>query len=333
MKVVLSMKNPFILDIFPDIFVGYERQKKELINALDMNEKYLFICGNVGVGKTTMAHWLMKTYKRPRYLYFSRPPQTIEQIENALFHRISFFNFFNKKKGYVNKLNRHTVLIIDEFNEASKECVEEIKSLVDSTQNLSLILISYSSFEDEMKREFPSLYDRITTFIKLDFLMKNEVYQLIKQRVEHANGRGIEPFTTDVVEYIYEKTQGNPREVIKLCSYLYKCSYEKKVDIVDLSFVREVEGGYDLSNKDQNHSHLPSRELKETTLTPKQKEILDLIKENGELTPPDIVKMIDVSQYSSELHALRAVNNILRFLEGEGYLKRKRQGRRYVYYI
>ncbi len=329
------MKNPFILDIFPDIFVGYERQKKELINALDMKEKYIFICGDVGVGKTTMAHWLMKNYKEPRYIYFSGPPKKIEQIENALFHKVSFFNFFKKRNTYVNKLNKYTVLIIDEFNEVSKEGVEEIKSLVDTTQNLSLILISYSSFEDEMKKEHPSLYDRITTFIKLDFLMKNEVYQLIKQRIKHTNGRGIEPFTTDVVEYIYEKTGGNPREVIKLCSYLYKCAYDKKIDIIDLSFVNEIETSHIFLDikRAQDRSNFTTRGLKGETLTPKQKEILDLIKENGELTPPEIVKMIDVSQYSSELHALRAVNNILRFLEREGYLKRKRQGRRYVYYI
>ncbi len=323
------MGNPFVLNVYPDIFVGYDNQKKELLSAINSDEKYLLLIGEIGVGKTTMVRWLLMNKKG---IYFPRPPKNISEFIKKI-KRNAFSHILNM----ILKRSNKRIIVIDEFHEANEEFIENLRSYLDLINDVIVIFVILPKFEDELMRKHASLYSRITTKIYLTKLNKNETFQLIKQRICKFGGTGIEPFTSDAIDIIFDKSGGIPREILKLSSYYYKLASEKGIEIIDKSFILSHEkqeiSSYKKITDEYKRAERHKQENISSTFTPKQKEIMNLIKKHGALSPPEIISLIDKKDYSSDLHALRAVNNILRKLESEGFLKRKREGRRYVYYI
>ena len=333
------MKNPFILDVYPDLFVGYESQKKELLSAVESGEKYILIVGDIGVGKTTMVRWLVRN-KGGKYI---PRPTSISHLSKILKR-----SFISRIISHIFPGSSHLIVAIDEFHEASKEFIEELRSNMDFLTDISVVFVIIPPFEKVLKEEYPSLFSRITTKIYLDNLTKNEILQLIRQRIKKFNGgSSIEPFTTDAIEKIYDLSKGNPREALKLCSKYYKISKERGIDIIDKSFIQSYENEINLfshkereiglANKHEIKPRVKENELikfeSDVKLTPKQREIITILKEKGPLSPPEIIEYIDMRDYASELHALRGINNILRRLESDGILGREKRGRRYVYYV
>src|SRR4030042_415135 len=57
-------ENPFILNILPELFVGYRRQTDDLVRVIQERHKVLMIVGPTGSGKTTVLKWLTESFNR-----------------------------------------------------------------------------------------------------------------------------------------------------------------------------------------------------------------------------------------------------------------------------
>ena len=67
------------------------------------------------------------------------------------------------------------------------------------------------------------------------------------------------------------------------------------------------------------------------TLPSKQRSIIQILDEHGELTPAEIVEKMDTGSYKNKDNAIRSVNNILKRLVEEGFVLRNRRGKSYQY--
>ena len=337
-------ENPFILKIDPSLFVGYESQVKAALNHIENKHKIALITGRTGVGKTTFLRWVEKNYDASK-LYVSKPPcdpAEFVPIFTELFGFTLIERLFGKKPtlynlpSYVNKKikGKHLVLLIDEIHETNKEVLEWLRVLMDQIDDISLIMAGMPAIDEKMS-DLETLNQRITTRINLISLDKDETTELIKKRIESVGGKGINPFTEDTVNKIYERTGGFPREILKLCDRLVNSAVEKNLDVITLKDIEE-----------HKEIELPKVRLEEPTvhfmpkppsdeqirnLPFKQRKLLELLSKKDWLTPTTIVEELGVESYKSKGHAIRSVNNILRRLMLDGYVQREGRGKAFMY--
>ena len=329
--------NPFTFKIYPEIMVGYKSQTKELLNAINADSTFSLVIGETGAGKTNLLRWIanQSAYRNTTY-YLPKPPSTTEAffrylkddiLRQGIFSRIfAHITPYNIHYKLQKKLNRRTLLILDEAHEAPVEVLMWVRTILDHVQNLVVIAAGLPHLVETLKNNINTLYDRATTIISLESLSKDESLELIQKRILAAGGKNLEPFTSDALIEICEKAEGFPRKILRLCNNLVLYAIKNNKFLIDKGCVLEY-------FKENQHTENKKINLENTELTKKQKAVLNIILKHQKVDPNTIVQNIDLKDYKSENHAIRSVNNILKRLIQNRIVERQKKGRTYIYSI
>jgi len=329
--------NPFVLNIIPSIFVGYEEQKNKLIACIEENHKLCLVLGATGSGKTTALRWLLDNLKKNKKfitVFISKAPNKPEgfiEIFNNLFKPpwyLSFLNLFMPNIKNVHQIpdflnqklkDKHIIILCDEAHEASVNVLQWLRVITDQVNNMSVILFALPMFEDILKKKLETFYKRVTTKITLSSLTKEDVKELIEKRIDNVakEPNRNNPFPEETIDAIFRQTGGFPREVLRVCDMAINKAIERNINRIEPDMIKEkrIE-----KEKTADIKSMPKR----------QREIVDAIR-LGRATPGEIVDAIDLSKYKSRQHALRSVNNILQRLKQDGIVERERRGKTFVY--
>ncbi len=329
--------NPFNFRILPDLFVGYSDELEKLTEVVRSNEKFSLLLGPTGSGKTTLLrHILSKFGDSHGTIYLPKPPknpQDLVEILNRftskgilcrLFSRKNNINLYNLSENVNKKMKKgRIIMLVDESHESSVDTLEWLRTITDQVDNLGIVLAGLPVLDNVLRENLETFMLRVNMKIELTNLTRSETRELIKKRIEWAGGDDVKPFTSEAIDFIYEKTSGFPREIIRICNELVKSAVKKNISTIDLNFLKETEAGSAPIRRMQMGSieDLPQR----------QREILNLIGKKGEMSPSEIVEELDVKEYKDKPNAIRSVNNILKRLLKEGMLLRKEKGRSYKY--
>ena len=319
------VQNPFILNILPDLFVGYKTQAADLMRLIRENHKLLAIIGPTGSGKTTTLKWLSETLDKDyEFLYIGKPPEHAEEFVDIFNEKYPKFlfgrhiknmyqipNFLNKKLR-----SRHLVVLFDEAHESNIDVLEWLRVLSDQVENMSIVLSGLPVLDDHLAK-LETLRKRIMGRIELVSLTKEETEQLIKKRIRNVGGIGEE--FNDLIEAVYDRSGGFPREIIKVCNDVINEAMKGRPLTKEL-FVVEIP-------KEQLKVSL--RFLEE--LTPMQREIVEMLAKP--MTPGQIANNLDLTKYKSRQHAVRSMNNILKRLMDDGMVERVKEDRAYLYQL
>lgn len=342
MKIFGWKENPFNFKIIPNLFVGHGKEIERLAAGIQNNDKLSFLIGPTGSGKTTLLKFLARTLeKRGKIFYLSKPPSNPEDwvkiftnfmgqgIFERLFSRKADTNIYNLSEWVNRKVKeKRIVLLVDESHEASTETLEWLRTLTDQIDNLSVVIAGLPILETILRDRLETFIRRMNTRIELTNLTKSETRELIKKRIEWVGGEDIKPFTSDILEDIYEKSGGFPREVIRICNDLTQKAIENNITTIDMSFLRDSE--FSMQN------HVAPRRISLNSLESlpsKQRSIIEILWKYGELTPTEIVGKMHMDDYKSKDNAIRSVNNIVKRLVKEGTIIRKRRGKSYQYVL
>ena len=131
-KAIKWSKNPFILNILPELFVGYKYQSADLIRLIQERHKVILLVGPTGSGKTTLLEWLSESVDHNYYfLFIGKPPKKPEEFVDIFNEKYPRFwrrrikniyqipNFLNKRLR-----SKHLVVLYDEAHESNMDLLE-----------------------------------------------------------------------------------------------------------------------------------------------------------------------------------------------------------------
>ena len=324
-KALKWSENPFILNILPNLFVGYKDQSEDLVRLVKENHKLVSIVGPTGSGKTTILKWLSKNLNSGYdFLYIGKPPEKPEEFVDIFNEKYPRFwgrhirnvyqiqNFLNKKLR-----SKHLIVLFDEAHESNIDVLEWLRVMSDQVENMSIVLSGLPIFDDHLAK-LETLRKRIMGKIELVSLTKEETEQLIKKRIRNVGGSGEE--FNDLIDAVYDRSGGFPREVIKICNDVINEAMKTGRPLTKELLIIEIP-------KEQFKVSL--RFLEE--LTPTQREIIEMLVKP--MTPGQIANNLDLKKYKSRQHAVRSMNNILKRLMDDGMVERVKEDRAYLYQL
>jgi len=326
--------NPFSFKIVPEIFTGYVDEVNKMMGGIQDGVRFSLLVGPTGSGKTTLLKNIEKKLgDKVRLIYLPKPPNDpkdlidifatnlrggfLEKLSTRELNLYNLGDFINKKVG-----GEKIIFLIDEAQEASQQTLEWLRALSDQIENISIVMAGLPQFEKNLKDNLETLLRRVTLKVELGNLNKSEVKELIKRRVENSGGSDTRPFTDDCINFIYEKTAGFPREVLRVCDQLVQKAASKNLTIIDKDFL-DVEENTAQRTSTQVLEELPER----------QKQVLDILSKNTALTPTELAAKVEMNEYKSKDNAIRALNNILIRLMKDNLIIRKKIGKAYKYEV
>lgn len=229
-------EKPFSLLPDPDFLfwsAGHQAAFAMMEYGLLSSAPITLITGDVGTGKTTLLHHLLRNME---------PGFTVGLISNARGGRRDLLRWAlhafdlpysanddhismaNRLNGYLmaeHAAGRPVLLIIDEAQNLSVEAIETLRTLVNLTCNnrqvVQVMLIGQTElhsmiFDAQMK----SFMQRVASHYRLEPLLPEATAAYISHRMRHAGGTGRE-FSAEALALIHSVSGGLPRTINKLC--------------------------------------------------------------------------------------------------------------------
>lgn len=219
-------RNPFTLDIMPDLFTGYQTQVEAILEKIHSRAGHILIFGNKGVGKTTLLKWLTDKLKDEfMTIYIPRPTENFDELLEFM---ADHFKLKKPKDRHltiydieemVSKTHKNLLVLLDEAHEFTEGFERPLRTLGD-INGIKFVLGGLPEVREKIKKVSPPFYDRIVLEEKLEHLTPEETHNLIQKRIESVGGSGIVPFTHEAIENIFKMSQGIPRMLLKVCDWI-----------------------------------------------------------------------------------------------------------------
>lgn len=216
----------------------------------DKNMNIGMLTGEIGCGKTLTRSVLAKQADKSEYkiatLDFSSFPfedilrEVIAQITNT---KPDIDKSKYELVGMLKEIvfaemsfhNTHIVIILDEAQQISEECLDELKNLTniatEKSSCLTIILVGQPELRERIKK-FAQVNQRVSLRYHLNPLEPEEVSQYIEHRLRKG---GVEDsiFTAQAIDLIARESGGVPRNINKLCKLSMDRAFALEVREVD----------------------------------------------------------------------------------------------------
>lgn len=241
--------RPFALAPDPDFIFwspAYKRAYTMLEYGIVTHAPITVITGEVGAGKTTLIHHLLRTLGEDvRVGLISNPHGSRTELlrwvlmslgepaaadETYVDHFARFQNLLVAEYAE----GRRVILIFDEAQNLSREALEEIRMFTNINSGkdelLQLVLVGQPELRDIIERaDMRQFAQRVAASFHLPALDLATMTDYVQHRLEVA-GASERIFDKEALEAIHELTDGVPRLVNRLCdlALVYACAKDNR---------------------------------------------------------------------------------------------------------
>ena len=219
---------------------------------------FIVVTGEIGTGKTTLSRLLLgKLEKKIRTALIFNPSLNTIELLQAINDGFGLPSGSTSKKVLVGELNQlllkslseggNALLIIDEGQNLSIECLEEIRMLsnleTEKEKLLQILLIGQPELRDKLLHpELRQLNQRITIRYHVEPLSLEETKAYVSYRLKVAGGRERLFFTPKALLHLHRQSEGIPRLINTLCDKALHAAFSQQSLVVDHAAVAQGAG-------------------------------------------------------------------------------------------
>ncbi len=252
--------SPFRLNPDHRFFFVAEPHEKAIAHlkyALNRNEGFVVITGEVGAGKTTLVNRMLSDLEESRYITGNIVTSFIEHEElvslvaatfgietegkNKASLLLSIRNFLEEERV----MGRRPILFVDEVQNLPESSLEELRMLsnfcLPGESLLQIFLVGQPEFRETLADErMEQLRQRVVTSCHLGTLGLEDTRSYILHRLNLASWRGDPAFSDRSFELIHHLSGGVPRRINVICDRLLLHGFLEELHRVDSAVVGVV---------------------------------------------------------------------------------------------
>jgi general secretion pathway protein A len=256
---------PFTLTPDPRFIVftpSYNEVLASLYYGLENAKGLIVLTGEVGTGKTTALRWILRRLDSSVLAaYVFNPRLSIDEFYHHVTQMLGIKDWSNKAElltvmGRVleerHRRGLRTVLIIDEAHELSDYVLEEIRLLMnfesDNAKHLQIVLTGQPELREKLNQpNLRQLKQRVALRCKMHALPNaDEIERYITERLLIAGSDQPNIFTPGAIDYIFQCSEGIPRQINNLCDNAMLSAYAAGETIIGRQIIEEVADNLDL---------------------------------------------------------------------------------------
>ncbi|MBK7704365.1 MAG: AAA family ATPase [Acidobacteria bacterium] len=256
---------PFTLTPDPRFIVftpSYNEVLASLYYGLENAKGLVVLTGEVGTGKTTALRWILRRLDSSVLAaYVFNPRLSIDEFYHHVTQMLGVKDWSNKAEllqvmGKVleerHRRGLRTVLIIDEAHELSDYVLEEIRLLMnfesDNAKHLQIVLTGQPELREKLNQpNLRQLKQRVALRCKMHSLPStDEVERYITERLLIAGSDQPSVFTPGAIDFIFQCSEGIPRQINNLCDNAMLAAYAAGEQIISRQIIEEVADNLDL---------------------------------------------------------------------------------------
>lgn len=228
-------EDPFSLSPDPRFLYLTNQHKAALAKlryVMERRQGFAVLYGDVGHGKSTLIRRLFGIYKgQDEYesVLVTNPDyptglQLLKRLtdEFGLPRRPSKLDQMQELEGFLVQRfaeDKNVLILVDEAQMMRGEQFELIRQITnfesDDNKLVQIIIAGQNNLRNKLKLK-KALLSRAAAVATLDPLTPEETADMIAFRLSVA-GRHEPLFTPDALDFVYERTKGVPRDVVKMC--------------------------------------------------------------------------------------------------------------------
>ncbi len=256
-------------NITPDSrFLFLSKRHKEalasLLYGIKHRKGFIAITGEIGSGKTTLCRALLNELDPHTTKVALILNSSLSELEllKTINEEFSIRSTFDSKKALIDELNRflllqnsqgnNAVIIIDEAQNLSPDCLEQVRMLgnleTETEKLLQIVLIGQPELGYTLiLPALEQLNQRIAVRYHISALSEEEIVHYIRHRLFVAQAKIEVELTPQALQLIYEYSKGIPRKINLVCDRAMLAAYVEATYTIDARLVRcaiaELVGG------------------------------------------------------------------------------------------
>ena len=232
----------------------HEEALTRLIYAGKMRKGGAMLSGEIGCGKTTLIKVCIQKLSGDQFdigVIINPRLEPLEFIQEVLYQfgindvpetKVKCLQKLNEKMIENVKLNKETLLLVDEAQLLTESNLEEIRLLLNFQLNhrflMTIILVGQPELKDRIK-SLRQLDQRIPIKYHLEPFNSEDTASYIGFRLNKA-GRKDNIFSPDAIKKIYDHSKGVPRNVNNLCDLSLLLGYSQSETAINSTIIESV---------------------------------------------------------------------------------------------